>query len=402
MTESSLRPMPAILTLEKISKRFGAVVVADNIDLTLLRGEALGIIGPNGAGKTTLFGIITGTVAPDAGRVVFEGHDITRMKPEHRCRMGLARSFQIPQPFGGMTVFENLVVAAAFGGGRSEREVYAGCAGLLERCGLADKANRRAGSLTLLDRKRLELARALATGPRVLLLDEVAGGLVEHETAALVDLINDVRATGISIVWIEHVVHALIAVVDRLVVLHGGALIAEGDPAEVIRRPQVSEIYMGIEERRSQPMADPLLQVRALDAHYGDFQALFGVSMRVTEGEVVAVIGANGAGKSTLLKCIAGAMAVRHNAIMFHGVPIGGGPAHEVVSRGIAMVPEGRRLFPSLSVEENLLIGGQLGRKGPWNLKRVYELFPMLEERRHQPARRCRAASSRWSPSAAR
>src|SRR5437868_2529720 len=238
--------MPSILTLEKISKRFGAVVVADQIDLTLLRGEALGIIGPNGAGKTTLFGIITGTVPPDGGRVVFEGHDVTRMKPEHRCRMGLARSFQIPQPFGGMTVFENLVVAAAFGGGRSEGEVYDGCAGLLERCGLMDKANKPAGSLTLLDRKRLELARALATGPRVLLLDEVAGGLVEHETAALIELINSVRSTGVSIIWIEHIVHALIAVVDRLVVLHGGALIAQGDPQAVIRSPAVSEIYMGI------------------------------------------------------------------------------------------------------------------------------------------------------------
>jgi branched-chain amino acid transport system ATP-binding protein len=245
--------MPAILTLEKVSKRFGAIVVADNIDLTLLRGEALGIIGPNGAGKTTLFGIVSGTVPPDSGRVTFEGHDVTRMAPERRCRMGIARSFQIPQPFGGMSVFENLVVAAAFGGGRSERDVYAGCAGLLERCGLADKANRSAGSLTLLDRKRLELARALATGPRVLLLDEVAGGLVEHETAALIDLINDVRQTGVSIVWIEHVVHALIAVVDRLVVLHGGALIAEGDPADVIRRPQVAEIYLGIEDAIEQP-----------------------------------------------------------------------------------------------------------------------------------------------------
>jgi branched-chain amino acid transport system ATP-binding protein len=133
-------------------------------------------------------------------------------------------------------------------------------------------------------------------------------------------------------------------------------------------------------------MSDRLLEVRALDAHYGDFQALFGVSMRVTEGEVVAVIGANGAGKSTLLKCIAGAMPVRHNAIQFYGVSIGGDPAHEVVSRGIALVPEGRRLFPSLTVEENLLIGGQLGRNGPWNLKRVYGLFPMLEQHRHQPA----------------
>jgi branched-chain amino acid transport system ATP-binding protein len=243
--------MSTILALEKISKRFGAVVVANGIDLSLDDGEALGIIGPNGAGKTTLFSMITGTVAPDSGRVLFDGRDVTRETPERRCRAGIARSFQIPQPFGGMTVFENLVVAAAFGGGKRERDVYAACAELLERCGLAEKANRPAASLTLLDRKRLELARALATGPRVLLLDEVAGGLVEHETAALVELVKQVRASGVSIVWIEHIVHALIAAVDRLVVLHGGALIAEGNPAEVIRRPQVAEIYMGIEELES-------------------------------------------------------------------------------------------------------------------------------------------------------
>jgi branched-chain amino acid transport system ATP-binding protein len=237
----------SILALSKVSKRFGAVVVADGIDLALADGEALGIIGPNGAGKTTLFGIVTGTVAPDAGRVLFDGADITRMTPERRCRMGIARSFQIPQPFGGMTVFENLVVAAAFGAGQRERDVYARCADLLSQCGLADKANRQASALTLLDRKRLELARALATQPRVLLLDEVAGGLVEHETTALVALVKDIRATGISVIWIEHIVHALVAAVDRLVVLHAGALIAEGAPAEVIRRPQVAEIYMGIE-----------------------------------------------------------------------------------------------------------------------------------------------------------
>src|SRR3954454_11024268 len=236
--------MPSILTLEQISKRFGAVVVADHIDLTLLRGEALGILGPNGAGKTTLFGIVTGTVAPDAGRVVFEGHDITRMKPEHRCRLGLARSFQIPQPFGGMTVFENLVVAAAFGAGRRERDVYDDCAELLQKCGLIDKANRLAAALTLLDRKRLELARALATRPRVLLLDEVAGGLTEHECRSLIELIKQVRAGGVAIVWIEHVVHALLATVDRLLVLHGGRFIAEGEPHEVIVRPAVRDIYM--------------------------------------------------------------------------------------------------------------------------------------------------------------
>ena len=239
--------MAPILALETISKRFGAVVVADSIDLALNQGESLGIIGPNGAGKTSLFGIATGTLAPDAGRVVFAGEDITRLPAERRCRKGLARSFQIPQPFTGMTVFENVVVAAAFGANEREADVYNRCADLLERCGLASKANRRAAGLTLLDRKRLELARALATKPRVLLLDEVAGGLTEHECALLVALIKDVRASGVSIIWIEHVVHALLAIIDRLVVLHGGKFIAEGDPHTVIRSPQVAEIYLGID-----------------------------------------------------------------------------------------------------------------------------------------------------------
>jgi branched-chain amino acid transport system ATP-binding protein len=235
-----------ILAFEKICKRFGAVVVAHDIDLALSEGEALGIIGPNGAGKSTLFGIASGTVQPDAGRVMLEGSDITRLPPERRCRLGLGRSFQIPQPFHGMSVFENLVVAAAFGTGRSERDVYGRCVDLLDQCALADKANRTAGSLTLLDRKRLELARALATGPRVLLLDEVAGGLTEHECKALVELIRTIRRGGVSIIWIEHVVHALTALVDRLLVLHGGTFIAQGAPEAVIRSPAVREIYMGI------------------------------------------------------------------------------------------------------------------------------------------------------------
>jgi branched-chain amino acid transport system ATP-binding protein len=236
-----------ILALDKVSKRFGAIIVADEIDLTLAEGESLGIIGPNGAGKTTLFGIVSGTVAPDFGRVLYAGRDITQASPAQRCSMGIGRSFQIPLPFAGMSVFENLVVAAAFGAGHRERDVYDGCMDILERCGLAEKANRRSGSLTLIDRKRLELARALATSPRVLLLDEVAGGLTERECHALIDLIADIRRGGVSIVWIEHVVHALLASIDRLLVLHHGAFIAEGDPHAVIRSPEVSEIYMGME-----------------------------------------------------------------------------------------------------------------------------------------------------------
>jgi branched-chain amino acid transport system ATP-binding protein len=238
--------MLPLLSLENIRKRFGAIVIADGLDLALAEGEALGIIGPNGAGKTTLFGIMTGTVAPDAGRIIFAGSDVTRLPPPQRCVLGMAHSFQVPQPFGGMTVFENLVVAAAFGGRRSERDVYSGCMDILDQCGLADRANARAGGLTLLDRKRLELARALATRPKLLLLDEIAGGLTEPECLALIDLIKAVRRAGVSIIWIEHVVHALLAVIDRLVVLHNGSFIAAGEPAAVIKSPAVQDIYMGM------------------------------------------------------------------------------------------------------------------------------------------------------------
>jgi len=236
-----------ILALDKISKRFGAIVIAEAIDLALTEGEALGIIGPNGAGKTTLFGIVSGIVTPDSGRVLYAGADITAMPPAQRCTLGIGRSFQIPLPFGGMSVFENLVVAAAFGGGRREHDAYERCMEILDQCGLAGKANRPSASLGLLDRKRLELARALATEPAVLLLDEVAGGLTEHECRALIGLIGAVRRRGVSIIWIEHVVHALLASVDRLLVLHNGAFIAAGDPQTVIRSPQVAEIYLGIE-----------------------------------------------------------------------------------------------------------------------------------------------------------
>ena len=240
--------MSAILTLRGASKRFGALLAVDNLSMHLNDGEALGVIGPNGSGKTTMFNILSGITKADQGVVFFQGTDITRLRAFERCRRGIARSFQIPRPFAGMSVFENLLVGAALGDGKPERSVYNQCVQILEETGLLAKANVRAGSLPLLDRKRLELARALATNPKVLLLDEIAGGLTAQECHTLVQEITRIRERGVSIVWIEHVVHALLAVVDRLMVINSGKKIDDGEPQSVMASRAVKEIYIGPEE----------------------------------------------------------------------------------------------------------------------------------------------------------
>lgn len=237
----------SLLQLDSVSKRFGALTVADAISLTVENGEALGIIGPNGAGKSTLFNLITGTIAPDSGAIRFAGTDVTRTPPMARCLSGMGRTFQIPQPFEKLTVFENLLVAGSFGARRSEADAYDRCAEILVETGLIDKANVPAGGLSLLQRKRLELARALATEPRLLLLDEIAGGLTEGECQALVATIRAIHAKGVAVIWIEHVLHALTSVVERLLVLHFGRVIGIGAPAEIMASRDVQEIYLGIE-----------------------------------------------------------------------------------------------------------------------------------------------------------
>jgi branched-chain amino acid transport system ATP-binding protein len=236
-----------LLELQGVSRSFGSLKVTDQLNLAVAPGEALGIIGPNGAGKTTLMNLVAGDVAPNAGRIVFDGQDVTALPPQRRCRLGMARSYQIPHPFTGLTVYENVLVGAVFGKGLSERAARPLALNALQRTGLAAKADRLAGSLPLLDRKRLELARALATQPKLLLLDEIAGGLTEHEVHELLDTIRALRAEGITLVWIEHIVHALLAVVDRLVALDFGRLITQGEPHAVMADPAVREIYMGID-----------------------------------------------------------------------------------------------------------------------------------------------------------
>ena len=236
-----------ILSLQGASKSFGALKVTDDVSFDLAHGEALGIIGPNGAAKSTLFNLITGNLRPDAGRVFLDGRDITSESPMQRCASGIGRSFQIPQPFDHLSVYENLLVAARFGGGLSASAAPQTCMDILRRTGLAPVADRKAGGLPLLSRKRLELARAMATQPRVILLDEIAGGLTDGECTELVATIRAIHSEGTAIIWIEHVLHALTAVVSRLMVLNFGRMLMIGAPDEVMAAPQVREIYLGIE-----------------------------------------------------------------------------------------------------------------------------------------------------------
>jgi branched-chain amino acid transport system ATP-binding protein len=235
-----------LLQLQAVSKHYGALKAVDEVDIAVDAGEALAVIGPNGAGKTTLFNLITGDTAATAGRIAFDSADMTAMPPHARSRLGIGRSYQIPHPFANMSVFENLLVGAIYGGGISERESYKRCSDVLELTGLYHKANMPARTLTLLQRKRLELARALAIQPKLLLLDEIAGGLTEYECGELVKTIKEIHGCGTTIVWIEHIVHALVSVASRLIVMNFGQILAQGEPRDVMADARVREVYMGI------------------------------------------------------------------------------------------------------------------------------------------------------------
>jgi len=235
----------AVLAAVEVRKRFGALAVLDGVSLSLAEGEAVGIVGPNGAGKTTLLNVLSGALAPDSGGVDFRGRDVTSRGAAERCKLGIARTHQVPRPFVGMTVFENVLVGATATGRRRGTEAYDLCLHVLDQTGLTHLANRRAESLGLLQRKRLELARALAVEPSVLLLDEIGGGLTDAETAALVELVASLRDSGIAVLWIEHIVHLLMQVVSRLVCMDAGRIIAEGPPEAVVAQAAVIDAYLG-------------------------------------------------------------------------------------------------------------------------------------------------------------
>lgn len=237
--------MSALLEVHNLRKQYGAIVVADDISFDLELHTCLGLIGPNGAGKSSLFNILTGIVRPDSGEIRFEGCDIGRVPAHLRVPIGIVRAFQIPRPFTQLSVYENVLVAAVYGARLALSAARMRAADVLNRTGLSRYANRPAGHLRLLDRKRLELAKAMASQAKLLLLDEIASGLTEHEVAELIDLIRSLKRDH-AIIWIEHIPHALRVVADRMMVLHFGRKLLDGSPSGVLSSPVVREIYMGL------------------------------------------------------------------------------------------------------------------------------------------------------------
>jgi ABC-type branched-subunit amino acid transport system ATPase component len=399
-----------VLQLSGLTRLFGGVAAVNAVDLHVAAGVSLGIIGPNGAGKSTLVGLISGALEPSSGRIELFGHDVTRLPAEARTRLGIGRTHQIPRPFARMSVLENLQLAAwQVHAHQSVRSVRHECERILERTGLADVAGRSAGGLPLLRRKRLELARALALRPRLLLLDEIGAGLVEAEIQQLIVLIQALRNEVQSVVLIEHVMEVISACCDECAVLAQGSLLLQGPTADVLRDARVVAVYLGTGNGNSaatsaevarvpavavvgaalQPAATgavPLLEVRDVSVDYGGVRALRGVSVEVRPGQVVAILGANGAGKTTLAHAISGAVRLSGGEIRFEQQVISNLAAERIAARGIAHCLEGRHIFATLSVEENLLLAAPVVARAERQrrLEQAYATFPVLAERRYK------------------
>jgi branched-chain amino acid transport system ATP-binding protein len=378
-----------------LGRAFGGVRAVDSVDIQLRSGEVLGIVGPNGAGKSTFLGLVSGALASDQGTLKLFGQEATSLSPAARARLGVGRSHQVPRPFGQMTVEENLLVAQLHGGKVGGHAARQNVAGILARCGLAEVAQVPASELTLLRLKRLELARALALNPRVLLLDEIGAGLVESEVRELIALLHELKTEVEAMVIVEHVLDVIRETCDRLVVIDRGKKLTEGDPKTVFADPEVVAVYLGTgvdEEQEKLPRhrphlkeTEPVLSIEGIAASYGAFHALEDVSLEVRPGEVVALVGVNGAGKTTTARVMSGLMRAEAGTVKFLGEDVTDRRPHEIVRRGMAHCMEGRQIFGDLSVEENLLVGGRTAPDSEERLKRVrgvYETFPILEEKR--------------------
>ncbi len=391
----------ALLEARGVTVRFGGNVAARDVDLEVEAGEITGLIGPNGAGKTTTFNALCGLQTMVSGSVVLDGEDLSKLPAHQRARRGLARTFQRLEVFTLLSVRENILSGAEirrtwprrFGTSRDRSpEVVAD--ELIGRLGLGDVADDRVDSLPTGRARLVELGRALANGPRVLLLDEVSSGLNETETEAMAEVLASLAADGIGILLVEHDMSLVMSTCHDIHVLDFGEVIATGTPEEIQADERVQHAYLGNDEAAHAKVATrdlateeiPLLDVREVRAGYGDFDVLDGVSFSVRTGEVFAVLGPNGAGKSTTLKVISGLLAPTSGTVAICGRAVTGADPDELSRAGLCLVPEGKGIFPNLTVAENLEMATFTGTSHADVEERAYSRFPRLAERRSQVA----------------
>jgi ABC-type branched-subunit amino acid transport system ATPase component len=398
--------------VEEVSVRFGGLDALVDVDLEVDGGEVHGLIGPNGAGKTTLFNVITGLQRPTRGLVRLGPHDITRTKPHRRSRLGLGRTFQRLELFGTLTARENVQMAAEVQRGKLSpgRTPVQEATVQLERVGLLSIADQPTDSLPTGLARLVEVARALAASPDLLLLDEPSSGLNAEETRALGQVLVRLAEGGMGILLVEHDMELVMSVCDRVDVLDNGQVISRGDPATVRADPLVQQAYLGGEadgvdhghsavsrtgarsgagpSTAPGSVDPPALSVIDVRTGYGRIEVLHGVSLEVAKGSALALLGPNGAGKSTLLKVISGQLAPTTGTVEFSGKPMGRNASEQLARAGVCMIPEGRSIFPNLTVRENLLMYTyrRPGLKASWIEEKAFERFPVLGARHKQVA----------------
>ena len=408
----------SLLKVRGLGKSFGGVRAVDGIDFDIAPGELLALIGPNGAGKSTTFNMVNGQLRADSGSIQLEGTELVGLAPRRIWALGVGRTFQIAETFASLTVLENVQMALL----SADRRVYtffsraaehrrADALALLAQVGMAEQADRPCSVLAYGDVKRVELAVAMAHGPKLLLMDEPTAGMAPGERMALMELTKRlVVERRIAVLFTEHSMDVVFAHADRVIVLARGRLIAEGRPAEIRDHPKVQEVYFGsgktFEPPRSDLRSPPpqggapsgpaepdprvLLDLQRLSAWYGAARILFDIALEVRAGEVVALMGRNGAGKSTTLKAVMGMVEQRSGTVRFGGADISRAAPHAIARAGLGYVPEDRRIFTDLTVLENLEVGRQPARAGvaPWTPERLFKLFPNLGEMPQRPGGR--------------